>query len=157
MLKRIEDWNYYELLSVERTASQDEIWEAYQAALATYRDGSLALYGLVREDERELVLERVQEAFQTLRDQDRRREYDLALLRHAPYFPPKAPFRRIGRPFGDRGSPPKRSFWARLKALISPPRRLSSFRNPWTMSSAVSNSPSGPAEVSRKESSESFS
>ncbi|MCK7476415.1 MAG: hypothetical protein M0C28_01635 [Candidatus Moduliflexus flocculans] len=33
MLKKIEDWNYYELLSVERTASQDEVWEAYQAAL----------------------------------------------------------------------------------------------------------------------------
>ena len=84
MLKRIEDWNYYELLSVERTASQDEIWEAYQAALATYRDGSLALYGLVSEAERELILGRIQEAFQTLRDPRKRQEYDLALLRHAP-------------------------------------------------------------------------
>ncbi len=118
MLKRIEDWNYYELLSVERTASQDEIWEAYQAALATYRDGSLALYGLVQAAERELILERVQEAFQTLRDQGRRREYDLALLRHAPYFPPKAPFRRTAGRLEIEEAPPTRTFWARLKALV---------------------------------------
>jgi curved DNA-binding protein CbpA len=117
MLKRIEDWNYYELLSVERTASQDEIWEGYQAALATYRDGSLALYGLVLESERGLILERVQEAFQTLRDPARRREYDLALLRHAPYFPPQAPFRKsVGKLEIDE-APPRRTLWSRIKRL----------------------------------------
>lgn len=118
MLKKIEDWNYYELLSVERTASQDEIWEAYQAALATYRDGSLALYGLVSEAERSVVVERVQEAFQTLRDPDKRKEYDLALLRHAPYVPPKVPFRRSAGRIEIEAVPPKRSFWARLKGLF---------------------------------------
>ncbi len=119
MLKKIEDWNYYELLSVERTASPDEIWEAYQAALATYKDGSLALYGLVSEAERNAVLDRVQEAFQTLRDPDKRKEYDLALLRHAPYVPPKAPFRRSAGRIEIEEVPPKRSFWARLRRLFS--------------------------------------
>ena len=118
MLKRIEDWNYYELLSVERTASRDEIWEAYQAALATHRDGSLALYGLVQEAERALVLDRVQEAFQTLRDPERRRDYDLALLRHAPYFPPKAPFRRTAGRLEIEEAPPRITFGARLKSLF---------------------------------------
>lgn len=118
MLKKIEDWNYYELLSVERTASPDEIWEAYQTALATYKDGSLALYGLVSEAERGAVLERVQEAFQTLRDPDKRKEYDLALLRHAPYFPPKAPFRRSAGRIEIEEAPPKKSLWARLKRLF---------------------------------------
>lgn len=119
MLKKIEDWNYYELLSVERTASQDEIWEGYQAALATYKDGSLALYGLVSEAERELVLGRVQEAFQALRDPGQRREYDLALLRHAPYFPPKAAFRKsIGR-LEIEEAPPKPGLWARIKRLFA--------------------------------------
>jgi curved DNA-binding protein CbpA len=118
MLKRIEDWNYYEILSVERTASQDEIWEAYQAALATYRDGSLALYGLVSEAERGLVLERIQEAFQTLRDPARRREYDLALLRHAPYFPPKAGFRKkVGRVEIEE-APRRKTLWARIRSLF---------------------------------------
>lgn len=118
MLKRIEDWNYYELLSVERTASQDEIWEGYQAALATYRDGSLALYGLVSEAERDLVLGRIQEAFQTLREPSRRREYDLALLRHAPYFPQKAAFRKsVGRLEIDE-APAKAGLWTRIRRLF---------------------------------------
>jgi curved DNA-binding protein CbpA len=119
MLKRIEDWNYYELLSVERTASQDEIWEAYQAALATYRDGSLALYGLVGESERGQVLERVQEAFQVLRDPDQRRDYNQALLRQAPYFPPKASFRKsVGR-LEIEDAPVRKTLWARLKRLFA--------------------------------------
>ena len=119
MLKRIEDWNYYELLSVERTASQDEIWEAYQAALATYRGGSLALYGLVGESERGQVLERVQEAFQVLRDPSQRRDYDQALLRQAPYFPPKASFRKsVGR-LEIEDAPVRKTLWARLKRLFA--------------------------------------
>lgn len=118
MLKRIEDWNYYELLSVERTASPDDIWEGYQAALATYKDGSLALYGLVSEAERGVVLERIQEAFQTLRDPDKRKEYDLALLRHAPYIAPKAPFRKSVGKLEIEEAPPRRSLWARLKRLF---------------------------------------
>lgn len=119
MLKRIEDWNYYELLSVERTASQDEIWEAYQAALATYRGGSLALYGLVGESERGQVLERVQEAFQVLRDPAQRRGYDQALLRQAPYFPPKASFRKsVGR-LEIEDAPVRKTLWARLKRLFA--------------------------------------
>lgn len=122
MLKKIEDWNYYELLAVERTASQDEIWAAYQAALGTYEDGSPALYGLVGEAERGLVHDRVQEAFQTLRDPEKRREYDLSLLRHAPYFPPKAPFRKSVGKLEIEEAPPKKGFWARLKRFF--------FRNP---------------------------
>ena len=118
MLKRIEDWNYYELLSVERTASADEIWGAYQAALATYRDGSLALYGLVSEAERDLILERIQEAFQTLRDPDKRGEYDLALLRHAPYFPPKAAFRKSVGKLEIGEAPPRKTHWARIQRLF---------------------------------------
>jgi len=119
MLKRIEDWNYYELLSVERTASQDEIWAAFQASLATYRDGSPALYGLVTEDERALVLERVQEAFQTLRDPEKRKDYDLALLRHTPYVPQKAPFRRSVGKVEIEDVAPTKGLWGRVKRLFS--------------------------------------
>jgi curved DNA-binding protein CbpA len=118
MLKRIEDWNYYELLSVERTASQDEIWAGYQAALATYRDGSLALYGLVSEAERGLILERIQEAFQTLRDPVRRKEYDLALLRRGPYVPPKAAFRKSVGKLEIEEAPPRKTLWSRIKRLF---------------------------------------
>jgi curved DNA-binding protein CbpA len=118
MLKKIEDWNYYELLSVERTASPDEIWEGYQAALATYRGGSLALYGLVLESERDAVLGRIQEAFQTLRDPDKRKEYDLALLRRAPYFPPRAAFRKSVGKLEIEEAPARKTLWARIKRLF---------------------------------------
>ena len=121
MLKRIEDWNYYELLSVERTASADDIWEAYQAALATYRDGSPALYGLVTEAERGQILDRIQEAFQTLRDPKARREYDLALLRHAPYVVPKAAFRRSAGRVEIEDAPRKKGFAGLLLRIF--PRR----------------------------------
>jgi DnaJ-class molecular chaperone len=94
MIKRIEDWNYYELLNVERTASQEEIWAGYQAALATYHPGSLASYSLVTDEERCLIMERIQEAYQTLRDPDRKKAYDLALLKRSFYYSPKAPFRK---------------------------------------------------------------
>ncbi len=94
MIKRIEDWNYYELLNVERTASREEIWEAYQRALSTYNPDSLATYSLVTEEERAMIMERIQEAYRTLRDPDKKKEYDLSLLKHSVYVPPKAPFRK---------------------------------------------------------------
>lgn len=119
MIKKIEDWNYYELLNVERTASQDEIWEAYQAALATYQPGSLAVYSLVTEDERALILERIQEAFQTLRDPKARKTYDLALLKHAPYYAPKATFRKSVKKMEIEEAPAKGSRWARLKRIFT--------------------------------------
>ncbi|MEN6310647.1 MAG: DnaJ domain-containing protein [Acidobacteriota bacterium] len=94
MIKRVEDWNYYELLNVERTASREEIWEAYQRALSTYNPDSLATYSLVTEEERVLIMERIQEAYRTLRDPAKKKDYDLALLKHSVYVPPKAPFRK---------------------------------------------------------------
>ena len=118
MLKKIEDWNCYELLSVERTASQDEIWEGFQTALTTYKEGSIALYGLVTEAERGLILERIHEAFETLRDPARRKEYDLALLRHAPYFPPKAAFRKSVGKLEIEEAPPRKTLWNRIKRLF---------------------------------------
>jgi DnaJ-class molecular chaperone len=119
MIKRIEDWNCYELLNVERTASQDEIWEAYQAALATYQPGSLAVYSLVTEDERTLILERIREAFQILRDPKTRKDYDLSLLKHKPYYAPKATFRKSVGKMEIEEAPAKRSLWARFKRIFS--------------------------------------
>jgi DnaJ-class molecular chaperone len=118
MIKRIEDWNYYELLNVERTASKEEIWEAYQTALSTYHPGSLASYSLVTEEERAMIMGRIQEAYQTLRDPDRRKAYDLALLKHSVYVAPKAPFRKsIGKVEIEEASP-RRGFWERVRRIF---------------------------------------
>jgi len=123
MIKRVEDWNYYELLGVERTASKEEIWEGYQAALATYEPGSLAAYGLVTEDERRAILERIREAYQTLREPELKKAYDLALLKRSFYYSPKAPFRKsVGKVEIEEAVPRRR-----LRDML---RRLFSRRKP---------------------------
>jgi curved DNA-binding protein CbpA len=116
MIKRVEDWNYYELLNVERTASKDEIWEAYQAALETYR--------LVTEDERTLIMDRIQEAYQTLRDPEKKKAYDVALLKRSFYYSPKAPFRKSVGKVEIEEVARKKGFWRRIRRLLS--RRRSS-------------------------------
>jgi len=94
MIKKIEDWTHYELLSVARTASRDEIRQAYLAARETYKPGSLAAYSLVTEDERAQILARIEEAFRTLSDPLTRKNYDLGLLSNSLDRPPKVPFRQ---------------------------------------------------------------
>ncbi|MGD1009519.1 MAG: DnaJ domain-containing protein [Candidatus Aminicenantales bacterium] len=119
MIKRIEDWNCYELLNVERTASKEEIWEGYQRALATYHADSLATYSLVTEEERRLILERIQEAYQTLRDPEKKKAYDLSLLKHSFYYSPKAPFRKSVRKVEIEEAAHKPGFWEKVRRLFS--------------------------------------
>ena len=124
MIKRIEDWTYYELLNVERTASPEEIREGYQAALATYAPGSLAAYSLVSDEERRLIVGRIEEAFQTLSDAERKQAYDLSLLKRSSYYSPKAPFRRTVGRLEIEEAPAKRGFWSRLRRLFSRRKRM---------------------------------
>lgn len=125
MIKRIEDWTYYELLNVERTASQDEIRAGYQAALATYAPGSLAAYGLVSDDERRQIAGRIEEAYQTLCDPERKKAYDLSLLKRSYYYSPKAPFRRtVGKVEIEEAPPRKRGFWEKVRRLFSRRNRM---------------------------------
>jgi len=119
MIKRVEDWNFYELLGVERTASKEEIWEGYQAALSTYQPGSLAAYGLVTEDERRAILERIEEAYQTLRDPGQKKAYDLALLKRSFYYSPKAPFRKSVGKVEIEEAAPQRGLRNRFRRLFS--------------------------------------
>jgi len=119
MIKRIEDWTYYELLNVERTASQEEIRAGYEAALATYAPGSLAAYGLVTDDERRQVAGRIEEAYRTLSDPERKKAYDLALLKRSYYYSPKAPFRRtVGKVEIEEVRRPG-GFWEKVRRLFS--------------------------------------
>ena len=126
MIKRIEDWTYYELLNVERTASQEEIRGGYQAALATYAPGSLAAYSLVTDDERRQIVGRIEEAFQTLTDPERKKAYDLSLLKRSYYYSPKAPFRRtVGKlEIEDVGH--KRGVREKVRRLFSRRKRMTS-------------------------------
>lgn len=78
-IPRLEDMDFYDLLGVDRTAAPDDILRAYLDALATYQDGSLASYSLLTEEERRAMTARLDEAFETLREPDRRAAYNEGL------------------------------------------------------------------------------
>lgn len=79
-MKRFEDLNYYEVLEIPLDASSYEIREAYKEALSIYNEDSLTTYSLFTDDERDKILEKVEEAFLTLIDEVRRADYDRMLV-----------------------------------------------------------------------------
>ncbi len=73
--------NYYEVLEVPVNASFFEIRHAYKEALSIYGEDSLSTYSLFSEAERETLLKKIEEAFQTLMDEKKRSEYNNQLVR----------------------------------------------------------------------------
>jgi len=80
MIKKFEDLNYYELLRISYNASSFEIRQAYKHVLAIYEENSLATYSFFAEDERKLILSRIEVAFLTLIDDKKRKVYDNNLV-----------------------------------------------------------------------------
>ncbi len=76
--KKIDDMDLYEVLDIGREASTAEVAEAYRKAVESYRPGALTSYGLLSEDERRSLLDRIDLAFRTLGDEARRKDYDEA-------------------------------------------------------------------------------
>ncbi len=54
--------------------------QAYKNILAIYEENSLATYALFAEDERKTILSKIEEAFSTLIDDEKRNAYDKSLL-----------------------------------------------------------------------------
>lgn len=79
-MKYCEESNYYELLEVSSDASVFEIRSAYKKFLAIYEEESFATYTLFTIEERDQILERLEEAFNTLLDEKKRVEYDKILV-----------------------------------------------------------------------------
>jgi DnaJ-class molecular chaperone len=80
MIKKFKNLNYYELLKISYNASSFEIRQAYKQILAIYEENSLATYSLFTEDERELILSKIENAFLTLMDDEKRKAYDSNLV-----------------------------------------------------------------------------
>ena len=80
MTKKFNDLNYYELFKIPYNASSFEVRQAYKNILAIYDESSLATYALFAEDERKTILSKIEEAFSTLIDDEKRTAYDKSLV-----------------------------------------------------------------------------
>jgi DnaJ-class molecular chaperone len=80
MIKKFKNLNYYELLRISYNASSFEIRQAYKQVLAIYEENSLATYSLFTEDERKVILSKIESAFLTLMDDEKRKDYDSNLV-----------------------------------------------------------------------------
>lgn len=78
-MKRFSDQNYYEILEVSYRATWGEIQKAYELARKTYGTDSAAAYSLFDREDRELIFKKIEEAYRTLIDQEKRRAYDEGL------------------------------------------------------------------------------
>lgn len=87
MSERYQGQSYYELLEVQPTAGPSEIYAAYQRARTTYSPSSPALYTMFTPEEAQELMVLIEEAYQTLSHQARRKEYDLKLGLGKPVAP----------------------------------------------------------------------
>jgi hypothetical protein len=79
-MKTFEDENYYQILGVPGNASVIEIRRAYMDTLAIYEEGSIATYSLFSEDQRSVLLQSIETAFETLIDDEKRSAYNQLLM-----------------------------------------------------------------------------
>lgn len=77
--ERYDGQTYYEILEVTSLAGPAEIYSAYQRARTTYSPNSPALYSMFTLEEAQQLLSLIEEAYQTLSHQARRREYDMKI------------------------------------------------------------------------------
>ena len=79
MLNRnIENKNYYELLEIEPTATASEITKAYKKALLKYHPDKIA-FSKLSPEESEALTKEIIKAYETLKDDNKRKQYDYEL------------------------------------------------------------------------------
>jgi curved DNA-binding protein CbpA len=93
-MKHFAELNYYELLELQPNANRVQIQKAYELARKTFGEDSMAAYSIFDAATRKQILERVEEAFTVLLDEERRYQYDLKLGFREPSKmpPPVTPF-----------------------------------------------------------------
>jgi capsular exopolysaccharide synthesis family protein len=70
---------YYEFLGATPDATMGELEQAYRQACDLYAEESVAAYSLYSSEEKNEMLTKVTEAYDTLKDTDKRRNYDATL------------------------------------------------------------------------------
>ena len=122
MVKKVEDMDYYELLNLRVDASTEDVRKAYLLAVATYHPDALASYGVLSADERRQVLDRIEQAFQTLGDAEARKAYDDVVMPSRPESRQRAFFRKSTEKLEIEDAGGGERFWKRLKSLFFPAR-----------------------------------
>ena len=79
-MKTFEGENYYQILQLAVNASAIEIRRAYREALAIYEEESIATYSLFSARQREVLLQAIEKAFDSLIDEDKRAAYNQMLI-----------------------------------------------------------------------------
>ncbi len=79
-MKRFEELNYYEILKIPRNSSYFEIKQAYKDAISLYDEDSALTYSLFSPDERDEILKKIEDAFATLIDENKKAAYDRMLV-----------------------------------------------------------------------------
>ena len=79
-MKTFESDNHYDVLQIPPGATREEIRHAYQQASALYDSKSVATYALFSDAQRQALLWAIDEAFETLIDDDRRIAYNQMLI-----------------------------------------------------------------------------
>ena len=78
-MKKFDGLNYYEILKVPMNSSYFEIKRAYKDALSLYSEDSIVTYSLFSKEERDRVIEDIENAFSTLSNDKKRAAYDQML------------------------------------------------------------------------------
>ena len=118
--QKTEDLNYYEILNVGLSASQQQIDKAYRIGKSSYSHGSMALYGLADEKERQATIEKIEEAYKTLGNIIKRKKYDIMILKKKTGDCENAYFRNSTEKLIIEDGEIKQSLWQQIKNIFHP-------------------------------------
>lgn len=79
-MKKFDGLNYYEILKIPMASSYFEIKRAYKDALSLYNEDSIVTYSLFSKEERDKIIEDIENAFTTLTNDKKRAAYDQMLV-----------------------------------------------------------------------------
>lgn len=77
MNERFEGQSYYDILEITPSAGVTDIYKAYQKVKVAYSPSSPALYTMFTPEEAKELMALIEEAYQTLSHQAKRKEYDI--------------------------------------------------------------------------------
>ena len=122
-IKNVLEIDYYELLNIERNASLQEIERAYELCKLTYQTDSIAYHSLISEEDRKNVLDRIEKAYETLRNSKKRKTYDFEIFGDKMAYKEKAFFRKTTERVLIEDTAEKANIWKRIKYLLLSPRK----------------------------------